>query len=67
MILIKTEEIENNGIPYIKKTYDNGCVILELNTEEPENDKPLEDDVKNEYISKSELDAAYSEGVNSIG
>lgn len=66
MDIIKTEEFQENGLPYIKETYSNGTSVTRLNTKpetEPETDIPVED----EAISKSELDEAYAEGVNSIG
>ena len=64
--VIDTEEIEIDGLPYSKKTYSNGAVTTELNLT-PEPDPEPEPEPEPEYISKSELDAAYSEGVNSIG
>ena len=69
MELINTEEIEENGLIYIKETFSNGTIVKSLKSdqipEEPE--RPMEPEIKSEYISKYELDAAYSEGVNSIG
>lgn len=64
--VIDAEEIEIDGLPYIKKTYSNGAVTTELNlTPEPDPEPELEPEP--EFISKNELDEAYAEGVNSIG
>lgn len=80
MKVIKTEEFEENGYTYEKVTYDNGTIntYIKPSSEELPPEPPVapitnEDimnklnDMSSEQVSKSALDEAYREGVNSYG
>lgn len=64
MATINISEETIDGIVYIIEEYPSGAKVKYI---KPNTEEIIVPEPEPEYISKSELDAAYSEGVNSIG
>lgn len=82
MTIIKTEEIQENGITYIVNTYDNGTIEQFAKPDpnavppkpEPPQPKPVTNEdimaqltaMQGEQVGTVVLDGAYKEGVNAV-
>lgn len=81
MQIIKTEEIQENGVTYVVNTYDNGTIEKYIKPDPnyqpppmPEPPKPVTNEdimaqltaMQGEQVGTVVLDDAYKEGVNAV-
>ena len=82
MTIIKTEEIQENGVTYIVNTYDNGTIeqfakpdpnVVPPEAEPPQSKPVTNEDImaqltamQGEQVGTAVLDGAYKEGVNAV-
>lgn len=62
--IIEEEQITIDGFPYVKRTYNNGASVLELNIPAEPQPEPEPQPQPVELIPAPELDEAYEQGVN---